>query len=75
MKSRSSRSGSHVRQVSVCARIQDDDSALARGTLREWRAVLEREIADMSSPDERPDLGDSQTWEGVRLPFPVLDSE
>jgi hypothetical protein len=48
---------------------------LAQGTLNEWRAVLEREMAEMSPAGDRPELGETPVWEGTRLPFPVIDSE
>jgi hypothetical protein len=48
---------------------------LVQGTLDEWRSVLEREMVEMSPPNECPNLGDGDPWEGERLPFPILDSE
>ena len=46
----------------------------ARGTLEEWRAVLEREIAELTPASERPDIP-SSGWKGERVAFPISDSE
>jgi hypothetical protein len=48
---------------------------LVRGTIPEWRTVLDREIGDMAGPDERPPVEDDPSWERERMPFPVVDSE
>jgi hypothetical protein len=48
---------------------------VARGTLAEWRAVLERERAEMASFEERPVVGAPPAWPGSRRPFPIVDSE
>jgi hypothetical protein len=47
---------------------------LVRGTLREWRAVLDREAGEMVPAEEQPSQVD-EAWQGERLPFPVIDSE
>jgi hypothetical protein len=48
---------------------------LARGTLEEWRSVLEREVGEMAPTGECPTVSPADAWQGPRLPFPVLDSE
>ena len=47
----------------------------ARGTLEEWRSVLEREVAELSPADERPELPVATPWQGERIPFPIGDSD
>lgn len=47
---------------------------LARGTLGEWREVLDRELAEVSTPTEEPSAP-SSPWAGDRVPFPIVDSE
>jgi hypothetical protein len=48
---------------------------LARGTIEEWRHVVDRELHDLSSLSERPDALAPTTWVRTRTPFPVVDSE
>lgn len=48
---------------------------LARGTLEEWRAVVDREVAEMTPSTERPELPAVALWSGPRTPFPIGDSE
>jgi len=47
----------------------------ARGTLEEWRSVLERELMELSPSEERPELPVPTPWQGERVPFPIGDSE
>jgi len=48
---------------------------LARGTLEEWRSVFEREVGEMAPLEDCPAVAQSDTWQGPRVPFPILDSE
>ena len=48
---------------------------LARGTVEEWRAVIERERAEMAPSSECPAVGTGEPWNGPRTDFPIGDSE
>jgi hypothetical protein len=47
---------------------------LVRGTLAEWRDVLERELDEIAPADACPQV-EPTAWAGPRVEFPVLDSE
>jgi hypothetical protein len=47
----------------------------ARGTLEEWRSVLEREVTELSPSEERPEPPVATPWKGERVPFPIGDSD
>lgn len=47
---------------------------IVRGTLDDWRTVLEREFGEMAPADECPTV-EVAPWQGLRVEFPVLDSE
>lgn len=48
---------------------------IVRGTLEEWRAVVERELIDIAPLEEVPEPAPVATWPGERTPFPIIDSE
>lgn len=47
----------------------------ARGSLVEWRKVIDRELADLRPLSQLPHVEMIEPWEGPRMDFPVLDSE
>jgi hypothetical protein len=47
----------------------------ARGTLDEWRSVLDRELTELSPLEERPEPPPETVWDAPRVPFPIADSE
>jgi hypothetical protein len=46
-----------------------------RGTLDEWRAILDRELNDIAPLGDRPSIAEVPGWEGERVDFPIVDSE
>jgi hypothetical protein len=49
---------------------------VARGTLEEWRAVLDRELIELTPNADRPELpAEAAPWSGERKAFPISDSE
>lgn len=48
---------------------------IARGTLEEWRAVVEREVVDIAPLEEMAEARASATWSRDRTQFPIMDSE
>lgn len=47
----------------------------ARGSLDEWRKVIDREAGELRPLSQLPYVPDAPLWEGKRTDFPILDSE
>jgi hypothetical protein len=46
-----------------------------RGSLEEWRKVVDRELVELRPLSQLPHVPEPPAWEGQRSEFPVLDSE
>jgi hypothetical protein len=46
-----------------------------RGSLEEWRKVVDRELLELRLPTQLPTVPEPLRWESKRSRFPVLDSE